>query len=246
MINKPSIMLYLWRIKQIKRGVGKVNLKQLVGEKAAEYVKEGMVVGLGTGSTAYYMVEALGKRVKEGLSITGVTTSTRTKEQAEKLGIPLKTIDEVEKVDLTIDGADEIDAHYQGIKGGGGALLFEKIVADYSDKVIWIVDESKMVETLGAFPLPVEVMPYGSQQLVRIFEEKGFHPTMRKNDKEETYLTDGGHYIIDLQMDKIEDPNSLAGWLDSLTGVMEHGLFLNRVNTIIVGRESGLEVIEAR
>ncbi len=246
MINKPSIMLYLWRIKQLKRGVGKVNLKQLVGEKAAEYVKEGMVVGLGTGSTAYYMVEALGKRVKEGLSITGVTTSTRTKEQAEKLGIPLKTIDEVEKVDLTIDGADEIDAHYQGIKGGGGALLFEKIVADYSDKVIWIVDESKMVETLGAFHLPVEVMPYGSQQLVRIFEEKGFHPTMRKNDKEETYLTDGGHYIIDLQMDNIEDPNSLAGWLDSLTGVMEHGLFLNRVNTIIVGCESGLEVIEAR
>ena len=223
-----------------------MNLKQLVGEKAAEYVKDGMVVGLGTGSTAYYMVEALGKRVKEGLTITGVTTSTRTKEQAEKLGIPLKTIDEVESVDLTIDGADEIDSKYQGVKGGGGALLFEKIVADYSKKVIWIVDESKMVETLGAFPLPIEVMPYGSQQLVRIFEEKGFQPTMRKNDVGGNYLTDGGHYIIDLHMTKIEDPHSLATWLDGLTGVMEHGLFLYRVNTIIVGRNTGLEIIEAR
>lgn len=223
-----------------------MNLKQLVGEKAAEYVKDGMVVGLGTGSTAYYMVEALGKRVKEGLTITGVTTSTRTKEQAEKLGIPLKTIDEVESVDLTIDGADEIDSNYQGVKGGGGALLFEKIVADYSKKVIWIVDESKMVETLGAFPLPIEVMPYGSQQLVRIFEEKGFQPTMRKNDVGGNYLTDGGHYIIDLHMTKIEDPHSLATWLDGLTGVMEHGLFLDRVNTIIVGRNTGLEIIEAR
>lgn len=223
-----------------------VNLKKLVGEKAAEYVKEGMVVGLGTGSTAYYLVEALGKRVSEGLSITGVTTSTQTKEQAEHLGIPLKTIDEVEIVDLTIDGADEIDANYQGVKGGGGALLFEKIVADYSKKVIWIVDESKMVKTLGSFPLPVEVMPYGSQQLVRIFEEKGFHPTMRKKDDGENFLTDGGHYIIDLHMAKIEDPQSLAVWLDGLTGVMEHGLFLNRVNTIIVGHEEGLEIIEAR
>lgn len=223
-----------------------MNLKQLVGEKAAEYVKDGMVVGLGTGSTAYYMVEALGKRVKEGLDITGVTTSTRTKEQAEKLGIPLKTIDEVESVDLTIDGADEIDAKYQGVKGGGGALLFEKIVADYSKKVIWIVDESKMVETLGSFPLPIEVMPYGSQQLMHIFEEKGYQPTMRKNDVGENYLTDGGHYIIDLHMTEIEDPHSLATWLDGLTGVMEHGLFLDRVNTIIVGRSTGLEIIEAR
>ncbi|WP_035051592.1 ribose-5-phosphate isomerase RpiA [Carnobacterium pleistocenium] len=223
-----------------------MNLKQLVGEKAAEYVKEGMVVGLGTGSTAYYLVEALGKRVKEGLSITGVTTSTQTKEQADHLGIPLKTIDEVETVDLTIDGADEIDANYQGVKGGGGALLFEKIVADYSKKVIWIVDESKMVETLGSFPLPVEVMTYGSQQLVRIFEEKGFHPTMRKKADGENFLTDGGHYIIDLHMAKIEDPHSLATWLDGLTGVMEHGLFLDRVNTIIVGRKEGLEIIEAR
>ena len=135
-----------------------MNMKQQVGYKAAEYVQDGMVVGLGTGSTAYYMVEALGRRVQEeGLSIIGVTTSTQTEKQAKALGIPLKDIDEVDKVDLTIDGADEIDSNFQGLKGGGGALLFEKVVATYSDEVIWIVDETKLVDTLGRFPLPVEV-----------------------------------------------------------------------------------------
>src|SRR5699024_8732225 len=125
----------------------------------------------------YYMVEALGKRMKEeNMSITGVTTSSQTKEQALSLGIPLKDIDEVEKVDLTIDGADEIDENFQGTKGGGGALLFEKVVATYSDQVIWIVDDSKMVAQLGKFPLPVEVVSFGSKQLFNVFEEKGYKP----------------------------------------------------------------------
>lgn len=223
-----------------------MDLKQMVGEKAAEFVKEGMVVGLGTGSTAYYMVEAIGRRVKEGLNITGVTTSNRTQEQAEALGIPLKSVDEVDRIDLTIDGADEISRDYQGIKGGGAAHLFEKIVADNSDKVIWIVDNSKMVEELGAFPLPVEVIPYGSQQLYRLFDEKGYKPTFRRGAEEEVLVTDAGHYIIDLHMGAIEQPHKLAEWLDGLTGVVEHGLFLDSVNTIIVGRESGVEIIEAR
>lgn len=223
-----------------------MDLKQMVGEKAAEFVKEGMVVGLGTGSTAYYMVEAIGRRVKEGLNITGVTTSNRTQEQAEALGIPLKSVDEIDRIDITIDGADEISRDYQGIKGGGAAHLFEKIVADNSNKVIWIVDESKMVEKLGAFPLPIEVIPYGSQQLYRLFEEKGYKPSFRNDAKEELLVTDAGHNIIDLHMGTIEQPHELAEWLDSLTGVVEHGLFLDRVNTIIVGRESGVEIIEAR
>ena len=223
-----------------------MDLKQMVGEKAAEFVKDGMVVGLGTGSTAYYMVEAIGRRVKEGLNITGVTTSNRTQEQAEALGIPLKSVDEIERIDITIDGADEISQDYQGIKGGGAAHLFEKIVADNSDKVIWIVDESKMVEELGAFPLPVEVIPYGSQQLYRLFEKKGYNPTFRNDANEEVLVTDAGHHIIDLHMERIEEPHELAEWLDGLTGVVEHGLFLDRVNTIIVGRESGVEIIEAR
>ncbi|MER1954958.1 MAG: ribose-5-phosphate isomerase RpiA [Desemzia incerta] len=223
-----------------------MNLKELVGEKAAEYVKDGMVVGLGTGSTAYYMVEAIGRRVKEGLDIVGVTTSNRTKEQAEGLGIPLKSVDEVDRIDLTIDGADEISKDFQGIKGGGAAHLFEKIVADNSDKVIWIVDDSKMVETLGAFPLPVEVIPYGSQQLFRTFEQKGYKPAFRKTESNEKLVTDAGHYIIDLHMEVIEEPHSLATWLDSLTGVVEHGLFLDSVNTVIVGGENGVEILEAR
>lgn len=223
-----------------------MDLKQMVGEKAAEFVKEGMIVGLGTGSTAYYMVEALGRRVKEGLNIIGVTTSKRTQEQAEALGIPLRSVDEIDRIDITIDGADEISRDYQGIKGGGAAHLFEKIVADNSDKVIWIVDETKMVEQLGAFPLPIEVIPYGSQQLYRLFEKKGYHPVVRNEANGEVLVTDAGHYIIDLHLEKIEQPHELAEWLDGLTGVVEHGLFLDCVNMIIVGRESGVEIIKAR
>ncbi|WP_010054484.1 ribose-5-phosphate isomerase RpiA [Carnobacterium maltaromaticum] len=223
-----------------------MNLKQMVGEKAAEYVKEGMVVGLGTGSTAYYMVEAVGKMVKEGLTITGVTTSNRTAEQAKALGIPLKSVDEVDHIDITIDGSDEISSDFQGIKGGGGALLFEKIVATYSDKVIWIVDESKMVEELGAFPLPVEVMEYGSLQLFLLFEEKGYKPAFRLNEEGQKYETDGGHLLIDLHLNEIKKPFELAEFLDGLTGVVEHGLFLDCVNTIIVGYTDGPKIIEAR
>lgn len=218
----------------------------MVGEKAAEYVKEGMVVGLGTGSTAYYMVEAVGKMVKEGLTITGVTTSNRTAEQAKALGIPLKSVDEVDHIDITIDGSDEISSDFQGIKGGGGALLFEKIVATYSDKVIWIVDESKMVEELGAFPLPVEVMEYGSLQLFRLFEQKGYKPEFRLNEEGQKYETDGGHLLIDLHLNEIKKPFELAECLDGLTGVVEHGLFLDCVNTIIVGYTDGPKIIEAR
>lgn len=223
-----------------------MNVKQMVGEKAAEYVKDGMIVGLGTGSTAYYLVEALGRRVKEGLTITGVTTSTRTKEQAESLNIPLVDLNDVDKIDLTIDGSDEISEDYQGIKGGGGALLFEKLVANNSEKVIWIVDDSKMVKTLGAFPLPVEIVSFGYKQLFRLFESKKLQPQLRLNDLKERYVTDGGHYIVDLHLDTIENPKELATWLDGLTGVVEHGLFLDMVNTVIVGHEDSVEVLDVR
>ena len=152
----------------------RVNMKEMVGKQAATYIESGMTVGLGTGSTAYYFVEEIGRRVKEeGLDIIGVTTSKRTKEQAEKLGIPLKSVDEVDFIDVTVDGADEIAPDFSGIKGGGGDLLFEKIVAEQSKRIIWIVDESKMVDYLGRFPLPVEVIPYGSEQLFQKFEAKG-------------------------------------------------------------------------
>lgn len=221
-----------------------MNFKQMAGIEAASYVKDGMIVGLGTGSTAKFMVDEIGRRVKEeGLSITGVTTSKETERQATELGIPLKSIDEVPYVDLTIDGADEISADFQGIKGGGAALLFEKIVATYSKKCIWIVDESKLVERLGKFPLPVEVIPYGHQQLIHLFAEKKFAPVLRKTATGETLLTDGGHYIIDLHLEEIPDPIALGTYLDQLVGVVEHGLFLNIVSTVIVGGESGLKTI---
>jgi ribose 5-phosphate isomerase A len=221
-----------------------MNLKQMAGIEAASYVQDGMIVGLGTGSTAKYMVDELGRRVKEeGLSIIGVTTSKDTEKQALALGIPLKGIDDVPYVDITIDGADEISADFHGIKGGGAALLFEKIVATYSKKCIWIVDSSKLVDYLGNFPLPIEVVPYGSQQLFHLFEEKGFQPSMRLNNAGEYLVTDGGHFIIDLHLKEIKDPIAFGSYLDNLVGVVEHGLFLNTVHTIIVGYEQGPKTI---
>lgn len=217
----------------------------MVGIKAASYVTDGMTVGLGTGSTAYYMIEELGRRVKEeNLKIVGVPTSYASKKQAEALNIPVKTIDQVNYVDLTIDGADEISQDFHGIKGGGAALLFEKVVATYSKEIIWIVDESKMVDKLGRFPLPVEVIPYGQDQLFRLFQEKNYHPSFRMESEETLKQTDSGNSIIDLQLDCIDDPIALANELDSLVGVVEHGLFLSMVDRVIIGKESGPEVLE--
>lgn len=222
-----------------------MNLKELVGIEAAKFVKDGMTVGLGTGSTAYYLVKELGRRVnEEGLKITGVVTSSKTEQQAKKLGIPLKAIDDVESVDLTIDGADEISDDFQGIKGGGAALLFEKVVATYSKDCIWIVDESKMVNKLGNFPLPVEVVPFGSHNVFRLFESKGYKPTWRMTDSNELLTTDGGHYIIDLHLEVIEDPHALAAELDKCVGVVEHGLFIDMISRVIVGTPEGPKTLE--
>ncbi|WP_283590634.1 ribose-5-phosphate isomerase RpiA [Ligilactobacillus saerimneri] len=222
-------------------------LKKLVGEKSVEWIEDGMIVGLGTGSTVKFMVDALGKRVQEeGLNIIGVTTSNRTAEQARSLNIPLKSVDEVDHIDLTIDGADEISADFQGIKGGGAALLFEKIVATNSKQVMWIVDESKLSQQLGSFPLPVEVIPYGSQKVFERFETKGLNPTFRKNADGSMLRTDSQNYIIDLHLKEIADPHTLADYLIKQVGVVEHGLFLDMVNTVIVGRQDGPEVLEAR
>lgn len=220
-----------------------VNLKEQVGIKAAEFVTDGMIVGLGTGSTAYYFVAELGRRIKEeGLKITAVTTSSVTYEQAEGLGIPLKAIDDVEVVDLTVDGADEVDPALNGIKGGGGALLMEKIVATNSKDCIWIVDESKQVETLGAFKLPVEVVQYGAENLFRHFEKKGYSPAYREKDGQR-FVTDQGNFIIDLDLKVIPDAESLAEELDRTVGVVDHGLFLGMVSKVIVGTPEGPKII---
>ncbi|KZK33243.1 ribose-5-phosphate isomerase RpiA [Lactococcus cremoris] len=220
------------------------NFKKQVGIKAAEFVKSGMVVGLGTGSTAAYFVEELGRRVaEEQLEITGVTTSSVTSEQAKALGIPLASIDEVDYVDLTVDGADEIDSHLNGIKGGGAALLMEKIVATYSKDYIWIVDESKLSENLGSFKVPVEVITYGSEQLFKEFERAAYAPTWRLNEEGEKLITDMQHFIIDLHIAKIENPQKLADELDLMVGVVEHGLFNGMVKKVIVAGSDGVKII---
>ncbi|KRL95266.1 ribose-5-phosphate isomerase RpiA [Limosilactobacillus equigenerosi] len=218
-------------------------LKALVGQAAVKYIEDGMIVGLGTGSTVRYLVDALGERVKnEGLNIIGVTTSNRTTEQATSLGITIKDLDEVDHVDLTIDGADEVDPNFFGIKGGGGALLWEKIVNNASTKNMWIVDESKLVDQLGDFGLPVEVIPFGASHVFSALEAKGYQPEWRM-DGDQKYRTDEGNLIIDLRFGKIADLEQLANELIQMVGVVEHGLFLHRVDTVIVGRQDGPEVL---
>ncbi|MCG4282314.1 ribose-5-phosphate isomerase RpiA [Lacticaseibacillus saniviri] len=222
-------------------------LKKTAAIKAAEFVEDGMIVGLGTGSTVTFLVEAIAKRVQEeGLHITGVATSKRTGKQAKSLGIPMKTIDEVPHVDLTIDGADEVDKNFQGIKGGGAAHAFEKVVATSSTKNIWIVDETKLVDTLGKFPLPLEVIPYGSTKVFDRLQNEGLNPKFRLNDDGERVKTHSDNYVIDLYMGHIDHPHLLANWLISQVGLLEHGLFLDIVNTVVVGTQDGPKILEAK
>ncbi|EMB74186.1 ribose-5-phosphate isomerase A [Streptococcus mutans 15VF2] len=220
-------------------------LKKIAGVRAAQYVEDGMIVGLGTGSTAYYFVEEIGRRVQEeGLQVIGVTTSSRTTAQAQALGIPLKSIDEVDSVDVTVDGADEVDPNFNGIKGGGGALLMEKIVGTLTKDYIWVVDESKMVDTLGAFRLPVEVVQYGAERLFREFEKKGYKPSFREYDGVR-FVTDMKNFIIDLDLGSIPDPIAFGNMLDYQVGVVEHGLFNGMVNRVIVAGKDGIRILEA-
>lgn len=220
-------------------------LKAQVGKEAVKYIQDGIIVGLGTGSTVRYMVDALGERVKnEGLKIVGVTTSNRTTKQAESLGITIKDIDDVDHIDLCIDGADEVDDDFNGIKGGGGALLWEKIVNNASTKKIWIVDQSKLVPRIGDFGVPVEVIPFGAQHVFNTFEKKGYKPVWRM-DGDHKYRTDENNFIIDIHLGQIDDPHALAEDLIHTVGVVEHGLFLNRVDDVIVGRDNGPEVLHA-
>lgn len=219
-------------------------LKKIAAVTATQYVKDGMIVGLGTGSTAYYFVEEIGRRVQEeGLQITGVTTSSRTTAQAESLGIPLKAIDDIDIIDVTVDGADEVDPDFNGIKGGGGALLMEKIVATPTKNYIWVVDESKMVEKLGAFKLPVEVVQYGAERIFREFAAKGYKPSFREYDGVR-FVTDMKNFIIDLDLGVIDNPVEFGKELKAMTGVVDHGLFTGMVNKVIVAGKDGVKVLE--
>ncbi|MCV66233.1 ribose-5-phosphate isomerase RpiA [Listeria monocytogenes] len=216
-----------------------MNQKKLAGEKACEWIEDGMVVGLGTGSTVYYTIEKLGQMVNNGLHITGVATSEETTKQAEKLGIPLKSLNDVTEIDVTIDGADEIDTNFQGIKGGGGALLREKMVASASLKNIWVVSEEKLVRTLGKFPLPLEVIPFGWKQIERTLAKEQIQTNLRKQSNGEVYVTNTGNYILDIVNQSFTDAEIWQEKLAQIPGVVEHGLFLDYVDVIICGKVNG-------
>ncbi len=221
-----------------------MDMKKLAGDKAVEYVKDGMLLGLGTGSTAYHAVNAVGRMVKDGLKIQAIPTSNATEKQARELGIPLLTIDEIDHVDLAIDGVDEIDPQFNAIKGGGGALYREKVVATLAKEIIWIMDESKLVEHIGAFPLPVEIARYGSKQAMARMSEYGWNPVLRVRDGK-TFVTDNGNFIADLHMGAGFDIQDVKNKLDGIVGVLEHGLFLNMCKRIIAATSSGeVKVIE--
>lgn len=222
-----------------------VNQKKIAGEKACEWVEDGMVVGLGTGSTVYCTIEKLGELVQQDLKITGVATSEQTARQAEKLGIPLKSLNDVVEIDITIDGADEVTGAFQGIKGGGGALLREKMVAEASRLNIWVVGEEKLVDSLGNFPLPLEVIPFGWKQIKRSLEKEGIQATLRTQHNKEIYQTNNGNYILDIVNQTFTNPIKWQEKLAQVPGIVEQGLFLNYVDIIICGKADGeIELIK--
>jgi ribose 5-phosphate isomerase A len=224
--------------------------KRAAAARAVEFVHPGMRLGLGTGSTAKHFVELLGERVRAGLDVVGVPTSEVTRALAERLGIKLTTLDETPELDLTVDGADEIAPDLTLIKGGGGALLREKIVASASATMLVIADESKCVSLLGRFPLPVEIVPFGAQATRRAVEAAASAAgcpgaaIMRKGPNGHAFVTDGGHWVLDAQLQRIPDPQALAARLAVIPGVMEHGLFIGLARTAIVAGPDGVQLIE--
>jgi ribose 5-phosphate isomerase A len=230
MITVWFIFIYMLSAKEIK---------QKLGEYAAQLVQPGMIVGIGTGSTANFFIRALARRLHAGLKCTCVPTSKATKSLAEELDMPLTTLNEVSAIDLDIDGADEIDPQRCLIKGGGGALLQEKMVADASKQVVIIADSSKWVKQLGAFPLPVEVIPYGWKHVQqRIMVTYNIPVKLRLNNGP-PFITDLGHYILDCNFNNIEHPKQLCGELNNIPGVVENGLFVQLAGQVIIGFSDG-------
>ena len=232
-------------------------LKRLAGEKAVEQVEDGMIVGLGSGSTVEYTLRKLGQMVRDGLKIQGIPTSIHTKRIAKEENIPLTNLDEHPEIDLTIDGADEVDSSLNLIKGGGGALTREKIIAFNSKKVIIVVDDSKIVKCLGIdFALPVEVIKFGWQATKRSLEQFGWQPAeerreevactieLRKVMEDEPFITDNGNYILDLEFQRIDTPEELSIAINNVPGVVENGLFIGLADEVIVGGKQGIITLD--
>jgi ribose 5-phosphate isomerase A len=224
--------------------------KRAAASRALDFVQPGMRLGLGTGSTARTFVDLLGQRVRAGLAVIAVPTSEATRAQAERLGIPLTTLDETPELDLTVDGADEIAPDLSLIKGGGGALLREKIVAAASVRMVVIADASKYVAVLGRFPLPIEVVPFGFTATQRRVEAacaaagSAGPARLRRGQDGHAFVTDGGHWILDAALQRIPAPQALAKRLAAIAGVVEHGLFIGLARTAVIAGPEGVRVIE--
>ena len=218
-------------------------MKKLAAEKAVEYIEEDMIIGLGTGSTVEYALKKIGERIRDGINIKGIPTSIHTKKIAKNNKIPLTTLEEVDEIDLTIDGADEVDSDLNLIKGGGGALTREKIVAYHTKRVIIIIDETKVVKKLGIdFPLPVEVVKYGWKSTQNKLKEFGCNVELRKI-MDDPYITDNSNYIIDCEFERINDPEQLEVDINNIPGVVTVGLFVGMAEKIIVGSKLGIKTL---
>jgi ribose 5-phosphate isomerase A len=218
--------------------------KEAAARASLKFIKDGQVVGLGTGSTAAYFIQALGEQVKNGLRIRGIPSSDRSQEQAAGLGIPLTTLDECPEIDVTVDGADEVDSQLRLIKGGGGALLREKIVASATKQFVIVADASKKVAVLGKFPLPVEVIKFAQAVVLRKIEALGAQVALRRGADGKPYLTDENNYILDCRFGQIQDADGLAQRLSDMPGVVEHGLFIGMASVVLIA--DGNEIIELR
>jgi ribose 5-phosphate isomerase A len=217
--------------------------KEAAARASLAFVKDGQVVGLGTGSTAAYFIQLLGEQVKKGLRIRGIPTSVRSGELATSLGIPLTTLDECQEIDVTVDGADEVDPQLRLIKGGGGALLREKIVASATKQLVIVADATKRVPVLGKFPLPVEVIKFAQAVVVKRIEGLGAKVTMRLQADGKPYLTDENNYILDCRFGQIPDADGLARRLSDMPGVVEHGLFIGMASVVLVANGSEIEAL---
>ena len=220
-------------------------LKKIAGEKAVEHIEDGMIVGLGTGSTVEYTLRKLGTLVRDGLKIKGIPTSIHTQRIAKEEKIPLTTLEENPVIDVTIDGADEVDSDMSLIKGGGGALLREKVIAFNSKKVIIVIDDSKVVKALGIdFPLPVEVVKFGWTSTKKTLEDFGCNVELRKIMGEEPFITDNSNYILDCEFERIAEPEQLEIDMNNIPGVVENGLFIGLVDEVIVGGKQGILTLD--
>jgi ribose 5-phosphate isomerase A len=214
--------------------------KEAAARASLRFVKDGQVVGIGTGSTVAYFIPLLGEQVKNGLKIRGIPTSDRSKKLAESLGIPIATLDECPVIDVTVDGADEVDPQLRLIKGGGGALLREKIVASATRQLVIIADATKRVPVLGKFPLPVEVIKFAQAVVMRRIEALGAEVSLRRDANGQPYLTDENNHILDCRFGQIPDPDGLARQLSDMPGVVEHGLFIGMASVVLIADGSGI------